>query len=173
MTFSIPALIRGLVASEHSLSVSSNLWRNGLVELHHRGGGRRESGAFLLGFQSGKRRRITRFVFYDDLDPHCLDTGIVVFNGSGYGPLWRICSQIGLKVVADVHTHPGAPGQSTADRDHPMIAQKGHVALIVPEFAYRPFSAREVGIYTYLGNHQWINRSGSKANRFFYIGRWG
>jgi len=81
MIYSIRATIRGLVAPNHRLSCSSKLWRQGLTELKQRGGGKRESGAFLLGKRNGEQRAITGFTFYDDLDPHCLDTGIVVFDG--------------------------------------------------------------------------------------------
>ena len=173
MTFSIRARIREFVAPNHSLSISSGLWRKGLAELHRRGEGQRESGAFLLGILAGKHRSITRFIFFDDLDPHCLDSGIVVFDGSGYGPLWEMCRKNNLKVIADVHTHPSKPYQSTADRDHPMIAHPGHVALIVPEFACRTFAANQLGIYVYQGNHQWVNYSGKTGKKYFYIGMWG
>ena len=34
-----------------------------------------------------------------------------------------------MTVVADVHVHPGGSGQSLSDREHPMIAVAGHVAV--------------------------------------------
>ncbi len=173
MTFSLRKIIRVLVAPEHRLSCSSKLWRAGLDELHRRGGGRRESGAFLLGSRDGDRCRVNRFVFYDDLDPHSLDTGIVIFDGVGYGPLWRMCRETGLQVVADVHTHPGIARQSPSDRDNPMVAERGHLALIVPEFARRRVGPSELGIYEYEGDHRWRDRTGKKASKFFYIGMWG
>jgi proteasome lid subunit RPN8/RPN11 len=173
MTFSIRKIIRGLAAPKHRLSCPSKLWRAGLIELRTRTEGHHESGAFLLGRCDGDQRVITRFVYYDDLDPHSLDTGIVVFDGAGYGPLWRLCREAGLTVVADVHTHPGCEGQSSSDRDNPMIARPGHIALIVPRFAERVFKASEIGVYEYEGQHRWLNHSGRRAGRFFYIGYWG
>jgi proteasome lid subunit RPN8/RPN11 len=173
MISSIRATIRELVAPERHLTCSAKLWESGLKELKRRSGGYRESGAFLLGCQSDKGRRVSRFVFYDDLDLHCLDTGIVVFDGSGYGPLWKLCRETKLSVVADVHTHPGAPYQSSLDRDNPMIATSGHIALIVPNFAKRMVRQHEIGIYEYLGNHRWHDHSGRAARDFFYIGLWG
>ena len=173
MTFSLRKTIRALVAPEHRLSCSSKLWRAGLTELHRRGGGRRESGAFLLGSRDGARRGIDRFVFYDDLDPGSLDTGIVVFDGAGYGPLWRMCRETGLQVVADVHTHPGVARQSPADRDNPMVAERGHLALIVPEFAQRRVGPSELGIYEYEGDHRWRDLTGKEAAKFFHVGIWG
>ncbi len=173
MTFSIPALIRGLAAPDHHLSCSAQLWRMGLAELRRRGGGRRESGAFLLGERDGQRRNIKRFVYYDDLDPSCLGTGIVVFNGAGYGPLWALCRSTGLTVVGDVHTHPGQARQSAIDRENPMIGVSGHIALIVPELARRSAGSAEFGIYEYLGDHRWREYREKAAARFFYIGFWG
>jgi proteasome lid subunit RPN8/RPN11 len=173
MNFSMTTIIRAFVAPKHRLSCSSRLWCEGMLELRRRGNNRRESGAFLLGTRNGQRRSITRFVFYDDLDPHCLDTGIVVFDGSGYGPLWKLCRETQLGVLADIHTHGGRAIQSLLDRDNPMIAQPGHVALIAPHFAERVCKPIELGIYEYVGEHLWENMSGSAADRYFYIGFWG
>lgn len=115
---------------------------------------------------------ITRFVFYDDIDPECLDTGVVVFHGAAYGRLWELCRITGLKVIADVHTHPGPGRQSSIDQRNPMIAQKGHVAIVVPDFARRAFLVSELGVYEYLGNHRWREFTGKSATRYFYVG-WG
>lgn len=172
MTFSIRATIRAFAAPEHRLSCPQTLWRAGLAELARRGAGVRESGAFLVGVRRGVRREVRRFVYYDDLDPGCLDTGIVVFDGAGYGPLWRLCGATGLEVVADVHTHPGLARQSWADREHPMIAQPGHFALIVPDFARREPAKDALGLYEYRGAHQWWDHSGTRGRHVFYTGRW-
>ena len=137
---------------------------------------RRESGAFLLGKRAvragAERRRVCRFAYYDDLDPNCLDSGIVIFDGGGFGLLWRLCRETGLEVVADVHTHPGIARQSDADRRHPMIALAGHFALILPHFAERVPASGELGLYEYAGAHQWRDHSGPLAARVFYTGRW-
>lgn len=180
MSYSILPTIRALgtslLAPEHGLSCSVRLWREGLAELRRRGRGERESGAFLLGRRAvvggRERRRVERLAYYDDLDPHCLETGIVVFDGAGYGPLWALCRETGFTVVADVHTHPGVARQSDADRRHPMIAKAGHVAVIVPEYAQREPRGEQLGVYVYEGAHQWCDYSGPTAGRFFYIGAW-
>jgi proteasome lid subunit RPN8/RPN11 len=142
------------------------------MELRRRGRQQRESGAFLLGIQEDNRRRIAKFIYYDDLDPHCLDTGIVVLDGSVFGKLWKLCRDVNMQVVADVHTHPGIPFQSGTDRDNPMIAVAGHIAIIVPNLAQRLVGANDLGIYKYRGNHQWQAYFRKDAARFFYIGMW-
>ena len=137
------------------LSISETLWKKLIKELKLRGKGIRESGAFLLG--NSTERKITEFICYDDLDPHSLDSGIIVFEGDGYLPLCKICREKELQVLADVHTHPGNwTGQSGADKKHPMIAQAGHLALIVPYSANkRGQLLRNVGIHEYLGDKKW------------------
>jgi hypothetical protein len=74
-------------------------------------------------------------------------------------------------VIGDIHTHPG-PGvhQSAIDAANPMIAQAGHVALIVPDFAARPISPREVGVHRYDGAG-WQTWTGRAAARRLRVGR--
>jgi proteasome lid subunit RPN8/RPN11 len=144
------------------LLISIRNWISLIRELRRRGYGERESGAFLLAKQGSNE--ITKFICYDELDPTALDTGIIVFHGAGFVPLWDYCRKSGMSVVADVHTHSDKwTGQSEADRTHPMIGQKGHVSLIVPHYAQRNLlSHRGVGIYEYAGNHQWLCGSRGK-----------
>lgn len=138
-----------------NVSISYWRWRVLIRDLRARGAGQQESGAFLLAPPNSLR--IAAHVCYDDLDPHALDTGIIVFQGSGYTRLWQLCESRQLRVIADVHTHPGDwTGQSHADETHPMVGTAGHLALIVPHFArFNTFSLRGVGVYRYCGNHRW------------------
>ncbi len=173
MTFSPRAIIRGLAAPEHRLSCPRQVWKRGLAEVARRGEGQRESGAFLLGHRHGSRGRVVQFAFYDDFDPLCLDSGIIEFDGAGFGLLWELCRKTNLSVLADLHTHSdsGPARQSDLDRDNPMIALTGHVALIVPNFA-RDFRMMDMGVYEYLGDHKWLDYSGVRGRRFFYTGIW-
>jgi hypothetical protein len=139
------------------------LWDELLEKLRARGGGVRESGAFILGVGDGARRAARRIVLYDDLDPNCLNEGYVHFDGCHYGRLWEICAQESLSVVADVHTHPYGPGQSHSDKTHPMVSIPGHIALIVPNYAQGEISAADVGIYVYRGRYQWTAFRGRRA----------
>ena len=114
MTFSIRAIIRALAAPRHRLSCPKKVWQSGIAEIASRGEGRHESGAFLLGYRDGLRGRVVQFAYYDDFDPNCLDSGIVVFDGTGFGPLWQLCRETGLDVLGDLHTHGGL-GPATAE----------------------------------------------------------
>jgi proteasome lid subunit RPN8/RPN11 len=156
-----------LLVPEHRLSCKRRLWTTILNELALRGRGERESGAFLLGRSVGPRSEIVDVAYYDDLAPDALFGGAIRLAGSTYGVLWQICRERGLRVVADVHTHPGIATQSPTDRDNPMISESGHVALIVPRFAQHPRDDAALGVYEYLGRHRWKRREGVAAQRFF------
>lgn len=137
------------------LKIKIRLWKRLIKQLKTRGDQTRESGAFLLG--KPYEREISDFICYDELDPASLNSGIIIFNGDGYIPLWEICRKKKLKVLADVHTHPGNwTGQSGPDQRHPMIAQPGHIALIVPDFAAKRNQLLEnVGVHEFLGEGSW------------------
>jgi proteasome lid subunit RPN8/RPN11 len=171
MNFSIAEITSRLFAPRHRLSCSWLLWHRLLTGLRQRGHHySRESGAFLLGERRGNRVRVLQFVLYDDLDPECLDTGIVRFDGRHFGKLWDLCRQRNLTVVADVHTHPGCSGQSDSDRAHPMISRAGHIALIMPRFAAAPIQISEVGIYRYEGAKHWSPVPVEERRSFINIG---
>jgi proteasome lid subunit RPN8/RPN11 len=73
-------------------------------------------------------------------------------------------------VVADVHTHPGPSDQSNSDRNHPMISQAGHLALIIPRFAATPVRRSEIGMYRYHGAKRWTAVSDNSRRNFLHIG---
>ena len=146
------------------VKVRASLWRRLVLELRRRGRGRHESGAFLLAPRNGIANRVTSFVCYDDLDPDAYEGGAIAFHAAGHAALWELCQKKGLRVLADVHTHPGSyVRQSSIDQRNPMIPLQGHIALILPNFANTPWWTLDLaGIYEYLGNFAW--RSYPRAN---------
>ena len=149
------------------------LWRRLLRELRRRGGGRRESGAFLLRARGAGSGRITRFICYDDLDPVSCP-GAITFHAQGYAALWEYCRQKAVEVVADVHTHPGPHvGQSEIDQRHPMVPVVGHTALIVPNFADADWwSLEKIGVYEYLGDFTWRAHGPASGRRRVRLTLW-
>ncbi len=172
MNFSIRATIRALAAPKHRLSCPQRLWAQILDELHRRGGNRHEAGAFLMGQECRGRRSVCDAIFYDELDSSAYETGACILRGDAFGRLWSLCRQRNVAVVGDVHTHPGAAYQSASDRTNPMVGRHGHVAIIVPNFATPPITIEQLGIFEYLGGHQWNECGGKSATRFFYVGFW-
>ena len=153
--------------SHFKLEIPQDLWGSIILNLRKRGQGIKESGAFLLGPIDSKR--VQAYICYDDLDSHSLDTGIIIFDSTGFTRPWDFCRANHMTVLADVHTHPGSgTSQSTTDKNNPMIVQKGHIALIVPHFAKgNQKDLCGVGMYQYLGDFKWNtirnNAKGLKA----------
>lgn len=169
MAFSLRTLWRALRGPEPRLACDKHIWNAGVLELRRRAGARRESGAFLLGDAAAEGRRIKHFLFYDDIDPHCFDHGIVEFNGALLGEVWRRCRELNMSVVADVHVHPGYYGQSASDRANPIMPEAGHLALILPDFAQGACLPGAIGLYEYLGSRKWADHS-VKGRAFFRVG---
>jgi hypothetical protein len=162
MRFLLSRLFGWLLGRKPRVVCDPRIWAAGVRELRERTlNGRRESGAFLLGRDEGDRKRIVEFVFYDDIDPRSLDTGIVHFAGNKLPVLWEHCRKRGYGVVADVHVHPASYGQSGSGRADPVMPRAGHIAMIIPDFARRQTSPGSIGLYEYLGNGAWRDHSAS------------
>jgi hypothetical protein len=164
-------LLRSLGVRSPAIVCAPQLWNAGVDELARRCAGKQESGAFLLGTVTRGTRRIREFLYYDDIDPTCFANGIVEFDGSKFGLVWQICRSRSMTVVADVHVHPFGYGQSSSDQHNPMIAEIGHHALILPDYARGGRLPGKVGIYEYLGARQWRDRSASRP-KALRIGWW-
>ena len=150
-------------SSVNRLEFKPGVWHGLVEDLRRRGGGRRESGAFLLGNRSDGARVVERWVAYDELDPGALNFDYVRLSSEAFSALWSVCSELGLEVVADVHTHPKGPRQSPSDRANPMISIAGHVALIVPRFAQGDVSPSDVSFNVFQADGQWQSSFGQNA----------
>ena len=162
---------RALFGRHSRMRFAPHHWHGLIDELGRRGGGVRESGAFILASPHPGPSTAQRIVYFDDLDPGCLNGGISM-RGSAFGDLWKICRTEHLRVAADVHTHPGElVSQSHIDRANPMVASNGHVSIIVPDLASRSTAPRECGVHIYQGAHRWSSHLGDQAARVLYVGR--
>ena len=124
---------------------------------------------FLLAGPGEGIPKVVRSAYFDDLDPKCL-VGNIHIRASGFSKLWDLCDVENLRVVADIHTHPGTSvAQSSIDQANPMIAREGHLALIVPHYGTRPVQASEVGVHEYRGDRGWASWFGSRAERVLRI----
>lgn len=171
MVFFLRTLLRAAKGQRPKLVCSSTIWNKGVDELRRRAAGRRESGAFLLGTANRNTRRISQFLFYDDVDPTCFVNGIVEFDGGKFGKVWQKCRDLNMTVVADVHVHPCGFGQSQSDRENPMIPNVGHLAVILPDYAARARRPDGIGIYEYLGSRRWQDYS-RQGEGIFHVGWW-
>jgi hypothetical protein len=157
------------VLREPILRFSPSFWTGLTQGLHRRTEGVHESGAFLLGQRNGGERAAIVAIYYDELDAHAYDSGVCVLEAGAFGRLWDRCTALALSVVADAHVHPMGAGQSRADRENPMIARPGHLALILPDMAEPPVRLPSIGLYEYLGDHRWRAHSGPHISRVLQI----
>lgn len=159
-----------LFLPDTELHLTARHWTMISDTLHEKSCGRHESGAFLLGHAARSRRFVETIVYYDELDAHAYDSGIVILHAAAFTALWAICRERELEVVADVHIHPGSALQSHADIANPMIAQKGHLAIILPKFARAPIEPATIGLYEYRGPHRWRSLGHRRITRHLKIG---
>lgn len=155
--------------NSNRLEVHKATWLDLMKDLRQRGGGKRESGAFLLGQVQGHTRHVHSWVAYDDLDPEALTRGYVRLGTAAFTQLWALCEARRQAVVADVHTHPRGPQQSLSDRNNPMISQAGHMALIVPRYAQGEVTPRSVSVNVYLGAKCWASYVDREAEARIYM----
>lgn len=155
------------------LEIPAPLWAGLIEHLRIQGAGVRESGAFLLGHKTDAGRMMTRFLPYESLQADALHDDYVSLTSASFAKLWDICRTDALSVVADIHTHRLGPGQSRSDRTNPMVALKGHIALIVPRFAQGRVRPQDLGMYVYEGSHAWVAHSGSDVGRLLRLTEFG
>ena len=169
MSSSLSKWIGSLRGKRPRVVYDAKVWHRGVEELRLRTRrSTRESGAFLLGIEEDSSKRILEFVFYDDIDPNALATGIVQFDGTKFPVLWEHCRKRGYGVVADVHVHPAGYGQSGSDKANPVMPRAGHCAFILPDFAARKTTPGDIGMYEYCGDGRWATHT-EKGGKFFKL----
>lgn len=173
MASRLSRLLGWLLGPPPRLRCTRALWRASVAELARRTlSGRRESGAYLLGVDlpdGGKR--ILEFVYYDDIDPRALDTGIVTIRQTALPRLWALCRARGYGVVADIHVHPGSYQQSSSDQANPVMPRAGHLAMILPDFARSRTEPGGIGLYEFLGAGRWEDHSAAGSRYLKLEGR--
>lgn len=145
------------------LTMTKHQFAHLITELSRRGGGYRESGAFILAASAvvdSSRRNpdgvpVSSFAFYDDLDPESL-TGNIAFSAKGYSALGVLCRDRSLRVVGDIHTHPSEwVQQSSIDAANPMAARRGHIAIIAPNYGLGRIHLQDLGVHVFEGSKKW------------------
>jgi proteasome lid subunit RPN8/RPN11 len=161
-------------ATINTVKIPVWLWANVILDLRRRGGGVRESGAFLLGLDEHDPARVTSYICYDDVDPDAYQQGAIAFHANGCAALWQVCRNKQLQLLIDVHTHPGPDvRQSSIDERHPMLPIVGHTAMIVPNFGRTAWwSLDAVGVYEYLGGFRWRMHAAAASNRRVRLSLW-
>lgn len=89
------------------LEIPNGIYSALIADLAKSGGGIKEAGAFLLGHQEDRTRRVLSYLMYDVVAPESSRRhNYVSFTADEMARAWNYCYANGLQVVADVHTHP-------------------------------------------------------------------
>jgi len=150
--------------SPKPLKFAPGIWVAVMDELKRRGERVRETGAFLLAKRGLEELIVADWISYDDLEPGASHRGFVSLGPNAFSLLWAICDRRGVQVIADVHTHPKGPGQSSSDRAFPMVSLPGHIALIVPRYGHGTITPKDVSFNVYLGDGKWFSCWGKDAD---------
>ena len=60
-----------------------------------------------------------------------------------------------MKLIAQIHTHPGAAYHSETDDAYPIVTKEGSLSIVIPDFAANPMSIHEWAIYRLLPGKGW------------------
>jgi hypothetical protein len=159
--------------SDAFLRVSHALWTATWEGLRRRGGGAREAACVWAGTREGNVETgegnvetARSIIFLDDLP------GTVGFrlrhrtSREAVAALLLRTRELGMVIVADLHTHPGAwVDLSPVDQEHPIEYRVGLLALVLPAFASGPAELSRAGVHVYAGNGGWQTLRGEDGRR--------
>jgi len=96
-------------------------------------------------------------------------------NGVGYSvsgetlfKLNRTLAETGLRLIAQVHSHPGEACHSRADDEYAIVTAEGGFSLVVPDFGKAPQDPSEWAIYR-LTNGNWRELTSAEAQSIFHV----
>lgn len=136
------------------VSVTSALWRATWLGLRRLSGGHRESACVWGGRRDGDGWHAERVIFFAegaDAGSHYHRT-----STAATAEAFRELRSAGLRIVADIHTHPEKwVGLSAIDQEHPVEYRGGLLALVLPDFAAGSPDLGHVGAHLYEGDGRW------------------
>lgn len=116
------------------VTIGERLLERSLTILRACGAGRRECMLFWLA-PGDEPSRIVDVAHL----PHTASRGSCDIDGDALNSLWRRLAANDLRIVVQVHTHPGLAYHSPTDDQFPVIPRAGLLSLVLPDFAKAPF----------------------------------
>jgi hypothetical protein len=77
-------------------------------------------------------------------------------------------NESGLRLIAQIHSHPSAAYHSDADDKYAVATRQGSFSLVVPNFAAGPASLNQWAIYQLKGK-KWKEVSNCKKDKVFLV----
>lgn len=152
--------------SARCLFVPRRLWSATWEGLRVRGGGRRESACVWAGTREAGVEHAREVIFLDDL-PGTVGRRLQHRTSrAAVAALLQRARDLGLVIVADVHTHPSDWVElSEVDQAHPIEYRVGLVALVLPDFAVGVADIGVVGVHEYAGDGLWCTFEGEEVRQ--------
>lgn len=91
-----------------------------------------------------------------------------VVSGETLFALNRHLNESGLRLIAQVHSHPTHAYHSEADDRYAIVTREGFFSLVVLDFAFGPADISCWAIYRLMGGC-WVEISSDERNRFFKV----
>lgn len=111
---------------------------------------------------------VTR-AFIPDQQPVADEDGVGYFvGGETLFELNRGLAETGLRLIAQVHSHPGRAYHSETDDRYAIVTADGGLSLVVPNFGRAPADPAAWAVYR-LSRRQWCELAAEERERLFAI----
>lgn len=155
--------------SVRSISIDPSVIATTLRVLQHFGAHECEGLVLWIGEVTDSHARITRAVVPDQR-PVKSEEGVGYFvDGEALFELNRKLSDTGLRLIAQVHSHPGEAYHSEADDRYAIVTADGGLSLVVPNFGKAPADPTLWAVYR-LSNGCWRELDIAQARLLLSIG---
>lgn len=107
--------------------------------------------------------------FVPDQKPISGEDGVGYFvSGDTLFKLNRALSETGLRLIAQVHSHPGEAYHSEADDRYAIVTADGGLSLVVPDFGHVPALLTAWAVYR-LRDRKWCELLESEVRALFFV----
>jgi hypothetical protein len=136
------------------VNVGAAVVRTTLEALQQFGSQRLEGLVLWLGDIEPERARVVRAIVPDQ-QPITSEDGVGYFvRGETLFNLNRSLAATGLRLIAQIHSHPGEAYHSDTDDRYAIVTADGGLSLVVPDFGHAPADPVEWAVYR-LTNGNW------------------
>ena len=128
-----------------------------------------EAVGFWVGTVEGAKANVTTAIMPGQT-AGALNRGLaVVISGEELFRMNRWLHQNGLRLIAQVHTHPSEAFHSETDDEYAVLSEVGGFSIVVPDFASAPFSLRTAAVYRLDPQGIWQSVPSEAARKLFRI----
>jgi hypothetical protein len=148
--------------------IDANIVRATLEALQRFGAQRLEGLVLWLGDIDADRAHVVRAVVPEQ-QAISNENGVGYFvSGETLFKLNQSLSESGLRLIAQIHSHPGEAYHSEADDRYAIVTADGGLSLVVPDFGRAPADPTMWAVYR-LSNGRWQELSSQQARRLLRV----